>query len=213
MALLARCCTLVIAALLAAGCSTNARTSLETSWIDPKLEGAKFKKVLILSLASDEFAQEYFQQDMAAALRQRGMNAVASERYFTNQTPSEVARFKRAVDQSGADAILIAHVVGVDEKAITTPGTLVAPNGTPYAATFGLENVVASTFAPTRYVRPSDYTLKTVMVEVLLYEMKGRKPVWSARTQTKNADQGGRKPAVAQFVSVIVNAMDRDGLF
>ena len=37
--------------------------------------------------------------------------------------------------------------------------------------------------------------------------------VWSAQTSTKNAQSGDLKPAIAQFVDVLVGAMDRDGLF
>jgi hypothetical protein len=206
-----RAAAAALATLLVAGCMT-ARTSLDTSWIDPKAKGIKFKKVLILSVATDEFAQQYFQEDMAAALRQRGMNAVASERFFTHKSPAEEARFRRAVEQSDADAVMLARVIGVDQKTGTIPGMLTGPAGTPVTETIGFGNAVAATFAPTAYVRPSDYTLTTVIVETVLYEMKGRRAVWSARTNTANADQGDLKPAVAQFVSVLVGAMERDGL-
>jgi hypothetical protein len=202
-----------LAALSVAGCSTTAYTSLDKSWVDPKLAGTKFKKVLILSLASDEFAQQYFQEDIAAALKKRGVNAVASQGYFTHPSPSEDARFKRVIAESDADAVLLARVIGVDEKTMVTGGYLTSPMGEPVAQLYGLGNVVASTFAPTRYVRPSDYTQATVLVETVLYEMKGKRAVWSAQTSTKNAQSGDLKPAIAQFVGVLVGAMDRDGLF
>jgi hypothetical protein len=207
-----RAAAAALAALLVAGCAMTARTSLDTSWIDPKAKGIKFKKVLILSVAHDEFAQQYFQEDMAAALRQRGMNAVASERFFTHKSPAEEARFRRAVEQSDADAVMLARVIGVDQKTGTIPGMLTSSAGAPIAETVGFGNAVAATFAPTYYVRPSDYTLTTVIVETVLYEMKGRRAVWSARTNTANADQGDLKPAIAQFVRVLVGAMERDGL-
>ena len=207
-----RAAIIALAALLIAGCSSYARTSLDASWIDPTVKGKKFKKVLILTVASDEFAQQYFQQDLAAAMRARGMNAVASERFFTHKSPSEQARFMRAVDSSDADAVLLARVVGVDQKTGTVPGMLTGPAGTPVAEMTGIGNAVAATFAPTMYVRPSDYTLTTVIVETVLFELKGRRAVWSARTNTANADQGDLKPAIAQFVSVLVGAMERDGL-
>ncbi len=181
--------------------------------MDPKLAGTKFKKVLILSIASDEFAQQYFQEDIAAALSKRGVNAVASQRYFTHPSPSEDARFKRVIEESDADAVLLARVVGVDEKTTVTGGYLTAPMGAPVAQVYGLGNVVASTWAPTRYVRPQDYTQSTVLVETVLYETKGKQAVWSAQTSTKNAQSGDLKPAIAQFVGVLVGAMDRDGLF
>jgi hypothetical protein len=52
-----------------------------------------------------------------------------------------------------------------------------------------------------------------VLVETVLYEAKGKQAVWSAQTSTKNAQSGDLKPAIAQFVGVLVGAMDRDGLF
>ena len=210
---LSRALTVALAALSIAGCATTARTSLDKSWVDPKLAGTKFKKVLILSLASDEFAQAYFQEGMAAALRSRGVNAVASERYFTHRSPAEDARFRRAVESSGADAVLLARVVGVDEKSGTTPGMLIGPNGVPYADAIGIYGAMAQAFAPTRYVPPTDWSTTTVVVETLLYEMQGKRAVWSAQTSTKNAESGDLKPAIAQFVGVLVGAMDRDGLF
>ena len=211
--LLLRAAAAALAALLIAGCSMHARSSLDASWIDPTVKGKKFKKVLILSVAHDEFAQQYFQNDMAAAMRARGMNAVASERFFTHKSPSEQARFMRAVDSSDADAVLLARVIGVDQKTGTVPGMLTGPAGAPVAEMTGIGNAVAATFAPTMYVRPSDYTLTTVIVETVLFELKGRRAVWSARTNTANADQGDLKPAMAQVGSVLVGAMDRDGLF
>jgi hypothetical protein len=210
---LPRAFTVVLAALSIAGCATTARTSLDKSWVDPKLAGTKFKKVLVLSIASDEFAQAYFQENMAAALTRRGVNAVASERYFTHRSPAEDARFRRAVESSGADAVLLARVVGVDEKSGTTPGMLIGPNGVPYADAIGVYGAMAQAFAPTRYVPPTDWSTTTVIVETLLYEMQGKRAIWSAQTSTKNAESGDLKPAVAQFVSVLVGAMDRDGLF
>jgi len=210
---LLRALAVAVAALSIAGCSTTAYTSLDKSWKDPKLAGTKFGKVLIITIASDEFAQQYFQEDLAAALRKRGVNAVASERYFTHPSPAEDARFRRAIAQSDADAVLLARVVGMDEKTTVTGGYLTAHNGVPVSQMYGLANVVASTWAPTRYVPLRDYTQATVLVETVLYEGKGKQAVWSAQTSTKNAQSGDLKPAVAQFVGVLVDAMGRDGLF
>jgi hypothetical protein len=200
-------------ALSIAGCSTTAYTSLDKSWMDSKLAGTKFKKVLIITVAGDEFAQAYFQEDLAAALRKRGVNAVASEGYFTHSSPAEDARFQRAIAQSDADAVLLARVVGVDEKTTVTGGYLTGHNGVPVAQVYGLGNLAAARFAPTRYVRPADYTQATVLVETVLYETKSKQAVWTAQTSTKNAQSGDLKPAIAQFVGVLVGAMDRDGLF
>lgn len=210
---LARAAVAALAVLLVAACATTARTSLDTSWADPRAKGAKFKKIAVVSVAADEFAQQYFQEQMAADLNRRGVNAVATRRYFTHRSPSEEARFKQAIDASGADAVILARVVGIDEKSSTRPGMLIAPNGVPYAETSLVHGAWAQALAPTHYVPPSDYSERTVLVETLLYDMKDRKAVWSARTRTTNATKGDLKPAVAQLVGVVVAAMERDGLF
>jgi hypothetical protein len=211
--LLVRILAAAMVALSIGGCSTMATTSLDKSWKDPKLAGTKFRKVLIITVAGDEFAQAYFQEDLAAALRKRGVNAVASEAYFTHSSPAEDARFQRAIVQSDADAVLLARVVGVDEKTTVTGGYLTGHNGVPVAQVYGLGNLAAARFAPTRYVRPADYTQATVLVESVLYETRSKQAVWTAQTSTKNAQSGDLKPAVQQFVGVLVGAMDRDGLF
>jgi hypothetical protein len=203
----------LLAAALFAGCSTMPRTSLDTSWADPQARGAKFKKILVISVASDEFAQQYFQQDLAAELKKRGVNAVASGRYFTHRSPSEEARFKRAVEESGADGVLFGRVVGSSKESLQTPGMLTARDGTPIAAATGLYGAYGQAFAPTHYIQPSEGSRRTVMVETMLFEMKDRKAIWTARTHTENANVGDLKPAIAQFVAVLAGAMDRDGLF
>src|SRR5262245_31607311 len=95
-------------AVLAAGCITNPETSLEVSWVSP--ERPQFKKLLIITVASDEFVQAAFQDQMAAQLQQRGVNAVASRRYFTNYSAAERERFKRSIEESDADSVLLARV-------------------------------------------------------------------------------------------------------
>src|SRR6267142_6643709 len=98
-----------LAAVLLAGCISAPVTSLEVSWVTPQLP-PPFKKLLIITVASDEFIQIAFQDQMAAQLKERGVNAVASHRYFTRYTDAERARFKQSIEDSGADFVLLARV-------------------------------------------------------------------------------------------------------
>ena len=104
-------CSLMLgAAALVASCATVPVTSLEVSWVTPQLPQAPFRKLLIITVASDEFVQIAFQDQMAAQLQERGVNAVASHRYFTRYTAAEQARFKQSIDESDADFVLLARV-------------------------------------------------------------------------------------------------------
>src|SRR5262249_33000922 len=112
-------CRLValLTAALVAGCATTPETKLEMSWVTPQLPPAPYKKLLIITVASDEFVQAAFQDQMAAALQERGVNAVASRRYFTNYSEAERERFKRSIEESDADYVLLARVTKSDSNA------------------------------------------------------------------------------------------------
>lgn len=204
---------LAFAAALLAGCATTARTTLETSWRDPTLTAAKpVKKVLIVTVSPDEFAQEAFQTEMAAELKARGVNAVPSRAYFTRYTDAERARFKRVVEGSDADAILLARTVGVSRTDGTSAGMMIGPNGAPYAAVGDIYGAYARTFDPAHYVPPSDYTRTTARAEAALYDKASGKLLWTARTRIDNADQGELGPAVRQFCGVLMDAAEKDGV-
>jgi hypothetical protein len=98
------------AVVLTAGCSMQPVTTLEVSWVAPQLPEAPFKKLLIITVASEEFVQIAFQDQMAAQLKKHGVNAVASRRYFTRYTDAEKVRFMQSITESDADFILLARV-------------------------------------------------------------------------------------------------------
>src|SRR5207245_4470078 len=102
--------SVLLAAAVVAGCSTAPVTSLEVSWVTPQLPQAPFEKLLIITVASDEFVQIAFQDQMAAQLQQRGVNAVASHRYLTRYTAAERASFKQIIVVSEAAFVLLERV-------------------------------------------------------------------------------------------------------
>ena len=201
------------AAALVAGCATAPLTSLEVSWVTPQLPPAPFKKLLIITVASDEFVQIAFQDQMASQLRERGVNAVASHRYFTRYTTDERARFKQSIDDSDADSVLLARVTFTDENLHQNPGVIVGTNGVPYGDTTGVYGAYARYFHPASYVPGGDYDVKTVTAEASIFAEKGEKLIWSARTRTTNAQnvQSGAS-AATQYITVILDAMKKDKL-
>src|SRR5687768_10486442 len=124
---------LLSAAALLAGCATKPVTTLEVSWVTPQLPQEPFKKLLIITVANDEFIQIAFQDQMAAQLKAHGINAVASRRYFTRYTDAERARFKKSIDDADADFVLLARVTRTDTTTLENRGTIVGANGVPYA--------------------------------------------------------------------------------
>ena len=143
------------AGALLAGCASGPVTTLEVTWAAPQLPPAP-KKLLIITVAANEFVQVAFQDQMAAELKKRGVNAVASHRYFARYTDAERARFKKSIDDSDADFILLARVTTTEDKAYEDRGTIVGPGGVPYGDATGVQGAYARYVYPASYVAGAD---------------------------------------------------------
>lgn len=200
------------AAALLAGCASGPETTLDVTWAAPQLPPAKsFKKLLIITVAPSEFVQEAFQSQMAAELKKQGVNAVASRRYFTRYTDAERDRFKRSIEESDADHVLLARVTTTSTKAYEDRGTVIGPGGMPYADASGIQGAYARAFYPGAIVSAADGSVKTVTSEASIFAAKGEKLIWSARVRTTNAQTAGAEDA-PQYVGVILEAMKKDKL-
>lgn len=192
------------AAALLQACATKPATTLEMTWVSPQLPPQPFKKLLIVSVARDEFVQIAFQDQLAAALQEQGMNAVASKRYFSSGTDAEKARFKQTIDDSGADYVLIAHVTGRDTKTREDQYLTVGDATGIYTAYDRYVSVARSS---------SDYSRETVTAEVSIFSTQAQQLVWSARTRTANPRSTTGEGFAPHYVAVIVEAMKKDKLF
>jgi hypothetical protein len=204
---------LLVAAALAAGCATKPVTKLDVTWVAPQLPPEPPKQLLIISVAGDEFFQIAFQDQMAAELKARGVNAVASKRYFTRYTTAERERFKQSIEESGADFVLIARVTTTDDKALENRGTFIGSDGMPYATDADISGVAARYFNPSSYVAGTDGTETTVTAEASIFARNGKKLIWSARTRTTDAQSRLGSSIAPQYVEVLLEAMKKDKLF
>ena len=204
------CTALLGAAALMAGCATQPETKVEVSWVSPQLSHEPFKKLLIITVANSEFVQVAFQDQMAAQLKKLGVNAVASHRYFGHYTEAEKARFKQSIDESGADYVMLARVTNSAEAMSQDRGTLIGPAGVPFAGATGVQGAYGLYVFPASYGGRPDGSMRTVTAETSIFEMKGDKLIWSARTRTTNANATTGEHFAPQFIEVILDAMKKD---
>jgi hypothetical protein len=213
----ARCALFALllgAAALLAGCSTTKPvTTLEASWVMPELSHEPFRKLLIITVASNEFVQIAFQDQMAAQLRARGMNAVPSRRYFSRYTEAEKARFRKSIADSDADFVLLARVTNTEQTDMENRGTIIGANGLPYGDAAGIDGAYARYIYPSSYAAGADASTKTVTAEASIFAVKGEKLIWAARTRTTNTQSTTGEDFAPQYVAVILEAMKKDKLF
>lgn len=191
------------AAALLAGCVTKPETTLQMTWASPQLPQAPFKKLLIITVAGDELVQIAFQDQMAAALKARGVNAVASQRYFSRYTEAEKARFRKSIEESDADYVLLARVTRSerDERQDNV---------------MNIGDATGLYTAYDRYVSVArsggDYSTKIITAEASIYAVSGEKLIWSARTRTTNANATTGENFAPHYIAVLLEAMKKDKL-
>jgi len=199
----ALCAALLGAAALLTGCATRPHTTLEMTWVSPQLPPAPYKKLLIITVSAEEMVQIAFQEQMAAAVKARGVNAVASKRYFTRYTEAEKARFRRSIEESDADYVLLARVTRTERDSRDDQ-----------IMTFG--DATGLYTAYDRYVSVArsqgDYSVKTITAEASIFAVQSEKMIWSARTRTSNANVTTGENFAPQYIDVILDAMKKDKL-
>jgi hypothetical protein len=198
------------AAALVAGCTTTPETKVEVTWVSPQLSQTPFKKLLIITVANSEFVQAAFQDQMAVQLKARGINAVASHRYFSHYTDAEKARFKRSIDESDADAVMLARVTNTAEASSQDRGTIIGPAGVPYVGATGVHGAFGLYVYPASYGGRPDGSMRTVTAETSIFALKGEKLVWSTRTRSTNVNATTGEHFAPQFIDVILEAMKKD---
>ena len=178
------------------------------TWVSPQTpQASAFKKLLIITVSGEELVQIAFQDQMAAALQTRGVNAIASKRYFTRYTEAEKARFRRSIEESGADFVLLARATrsqrsdrGEEDRYMTIGDATGL-----YTAYDRYISVAAQSTC--------DYSSKTITAETAIFAVQGEKMVWSARTRTANANVTTGERFAQLYVAVILDAMKKDKLF
>ena len=199
---------------LLTGCATKPETTLEVTWAAPQLPPAKsFNKLLIITVANSEFVQEAFQKQMAAELKKKGVNAVASGRYFTRYTDAERDRFTKSIADSEADHVLLARVTDTSTTTYEGGGTIIGPGGVPYADAVGVQGAYARAFYPGAIVSGgAGGVAKTATSEASIFAAKGEKLIWSARVRTTNTQSVTGAEYAPEYVDVILDAMKKDKL-
>ena len=202
---------MILLAAALVGCATAPRTSLQANWANPQFAGAKFQKIVIVTVSDLEFGQKIFQDELAARLQASGVNAVASHRYFSSTGPAQKDALRRIITDSKADGVIFAR--SVNTETIKQQQADIA-GGVPLATTMGLYDVwtgMGMAVAGVGWVAaPSAVVSTSTTTDTYLFEVKGEKLVWSARANTTNSDQGNLTPVVTQVVNVVVDAMRKD---
>jgi hypothetical protein len=169
---LARWLVLVAGAWLVAGCAS---TTLQSTWMDPGYKGGSFKRIFVIGLsARDVTARRVLEDVLVAKLEAGGAEAVPAWQFLANEGPADEGALASAVAASAADGMLMVRLLGVDTQ--TTVWTTVMPG--PGFGWYG--------FYSGWYAYPQVTQTQIAVVETTLFDIRTKRIVWSATSETIN---------------------------
>jgi hypothetical protein len=186
------------AALVLAACAS---TSIRDSWYDSAYRGGAFRKVLVVFVANDIANRRVAEDVVAGKLAATGVEALPAYRFLADGGRVDEATFDRAVRESGADAVLLIRVKGVDSKTQVSQVMMPAPVG----MGFGYYGWYSGWY-PVTEVRQYEIAI----VETSLFEVATKRVVWSGVTETYEPRSVAQE--APGFADVIVKALRERGL-
>ncbi len=169
-----RAMALGIVALLLVACQT---TSIKTAWFDPGYTGGAMKKIVVVGVGGDVANRRVFEDVFAQKLRAAGVDGIPGYTVIGDDARVAEAPFAAAVEKSGAQGALMVRLLGVDTR--TQVSTTMISGGFgwgPYGGMYG------PAWYPVTEV--NQYDIATV--EASLYDVRTRRLVWAATTETLN---------------------------
>jgi hypothetical protein len=193
----ARALFLLVVAFGVAGC---AATQFVSQWGNEQFVGKRFDRILVVGVVNDASLRRQFEDDFVRQAAARGINAVQSYRYLPNDGPQPEPELDRAVRESGADAVLVSVVRGVERQFTVSPG--VGPPPPPFG--FGYWGFYNWGWGGA-YMPPRIIQYDVVFVETQLHSVNPEALVWSGTTRTTDPSTAARE--IPPFVTLILNAL------
>ena len=154
------------------GCTTAKPVA---EWRDANYQGGPLNNFLIVGVAGQESIRRTFEETFVNRLRDEQVNAIAGFEAIPGEARPSKDSIKAAIEEKDIDAVLITHLVGVDEKQIYHPPTY-------SGGVYGYYGVVRGYAYEPGYVSKQ----KTVKLETNLYDASSEKLIWSMQSATIN---------------------------
>ncbi len=177
------------AMILLAGCAS---TTLQSTWSDPGFTGGPFKKVFVMGLAArNTTARRVFEDIMVARLQAAGAQGVPAYQFIPNDGAVPEPVLDEAVAKSGADAVLMTRLLGIETQTnvstMMVPGPVVGPGwGGPGWGGPGWGGPGWWGAYNAWYAVPQVTQYQIATAETTLYDVSTRRLVWTATSQTFN---------------------------
>lgn len=202
-----------------ASCTTNDRTTIQSTWKETNFDASAVNKVLLIGLFDREAARRRFEGLLRARLSGEGIDALSSLDgvNFSDKVAEESMR--AAFGGQNIDVVIVSHLIAVDENVNYVPAkTQYIPRATyvpggfygPYSYYGNFYGYYARTYDE---VHTSGYLemSKVVRIETNVYETQNNNLVWSAISRTFNPTS--ERDVIISVTDEIFRGLKKDGFF
>jgi hypothetical protein len=190
----------LLAALLS-GCATSRVSSV---WSDPSHTATRYHNLIVFGVTNNRKVRRAYEDNFVSRLADIGVHAHPGHDLVADASLSRIVRMTEAISKTGADAIIITHLVKD------------APQEPPPSARLGrlpghYHNLVPYFSQVYEDVcRPGYYKgAESLRLEVNLYDAKGERLVWSGRSE--QLDPKSEQTTIRGVIGEVVGQMATDG--
>lgn len=193
--------------------SSCTSTKLSQTWSDPDLS-VSYDNILVVGISDSQQLRRAYETYFSDHLIQRGLRSTVSYKLIDHKSEMQLSEIDKdsfrtiieaAVSGSDMDAVLITHLVAIDEEDVYRP----LPDGPAYGPAYystayydnmhGYHGYVTSYVAqPGYYTHESTYTLETN-----LYDLKTEALVWTTRSRSFAVDS--TDDAIKELTALIID--------
>jgi len=187
--------------LALAGCSTS--NFIVSEWRNPAYVAPSFKSVMVGGLSEQTSVRRNFEDEFLTQLRASGVNVLPSYRYIPDGDKVDDAKLKQVARQAGADALILARPVKVEQKNEYGPSYYPAPSIGIFGGHVG--SVWHLPYGGPSVTRYNEYTS-----EATLYDLAKDEVVWTGTLRT--SEQENLNTTVKLYVESVINALKEKNL-
>lgn len=190
--------------LLLAGCAS---LSLVHTWQDPDIPPKPYRSFLVVGVSDKLQVRQVFEEIMVTELRKHGATATPSYTIAAARDRLTRSAVEKAVQETGADAVITTRLVDLKEKSHTAAGYVMTDRGIGgYASMYGTGTISYATFD----AKPVEITTsRTYALETNLFDTTTQHPVW--RGMTNAVDPKGIITLSEKHAPVVTDALTRKG--
>jgi hypothetical protein len=192
---------IIVVSLALSGCSTV--TPIVSEWRNPAYASGSFKRIMVGGLGGETSIRRNFEDEFLAQFRAAGIDALPSYRYMAEDENLDETKLKHAAQKAGADAVLFARSVQVEQK------TQLGPSYFPYTS-FGIFGSHGGASWHGLGGAPSVYRYNEYVSETTLYDVIKNEVVWTGTI--KSMEPESVRTAIKSYVEAVMKALDDKNL-